>query len=141
MEAGKLKCIELEEIMIGNYYSNSLANEWYHQITPSDYMNIYVNGSAGWYAIPLTEKWLQDFGFEFSHKSIGFEGEEIYYNIKGLEHLQDYGGQAQIVINKHGCYIEVGYYSNQIDCDHVHQLQNLYFALTGTHLTLTPTEK
>lgn len=73
--------------------------------------------------IPLTEQWLIDFGLlkKPNHK---------YFHIKGMDfHIPIMSG---------------GYYDNEYGMDeenritlfYVHQLQNLYFALTGEELQL-----
>lgn len=81
--------------------------------------------------IPLTEEWLVKFGFD---NKFGFKkqfGEsyeegtiifEYYFNTEELKIFQGYGGGD-------GGYIK-------IKCKYVHQLQNLYFALTGEELTI-----
>ena len=70
--------------------------------------------------IPLTEEWLVKFGSD----SVGC--------IK-----LPTGSTLQITMNKYGCVIWNGNLSECVeigDCNHVHQLQNLYFALTGEEL-------
>lgn len=74
--------------------------------------------------IPLTEKWL----FKF-----GFVKRGIYYHFpkNDIFKLDQYK-------NKNAYWLR--YYTEDIDCtriNHVHQLQNLYFALTGEELTPT----
>lgn len=75
--------------------------------------------------VPLTEEWLERFGFEWSIQHQGFNKEgfatarEHYINDSGKIKLDGYSLKGVIV-------------------KHIHQLQNLYFALTGEELTLTP---
>ena len=64
-----------------------------------------------WSAIPLTEQWLIDFGFE---KNL------VEYQKELLTIKNDF------TINCLGSW--------RIEIKHVHQLQNLYFALTGKEL-------
>jgi len=68
--------------------------------------------------IPLTEEWLLKFGFEKGHKgklfvilknNLGYENGRTYFNSSCISESQP---------------------------KHVHQLQNLYFALTGEELTI-----
>lgn len=67
--------------------------------------------------IPLTEEWLLKFGFE-----------EKYGYIKNGVHLNtDYS----LFIED-----EIGFNEWTADCEYVHQLQNLYFALTGEELII-----
>ena len=64
--------------------------------------------------IPLTEEWLLKFDFKF--KELGFENLSVSYGLTS--------GDIHFVIDR--------YYKK---LDHVHQLQNLYHALTGEELT------
>jgi hypothetical protein len=82
------------------------------------------------FGIPLTEDWLIKAGFEKDWEN----DEEQYYSKDGFDQLADYGGQS-IVLRKEGSpYFNCGYYNNEIHFEFVHQLQNLYFALTGEEL-------
>jgi len=76
--------------------------------------------------IPLTEEWLEKFGFER----------------KGF-HFNKYGLQI-IIADENDFLIEYSFsgirYNNVnlvVRIKHIHQLQNLYFALTGEELKLT----
>jgi len=68
--------------------------------------------------IPLTEEWLLKFGFD----SNGWKGEFIKY-AEGYIYL----------FGEESCIFAQAY---KIEIKHVHQLQNLYFALTGEELTI-----
>lgn len=63
--------------------------------------------------IPLTEEWLL---------KLGFNKEECFYILKGVCLEDEYDGRYRL--------------DGQSDCfiKHVHQLQNLYFALTSVEL-------
>ena len=71
--------------------------------------------------IPLTEEWLLKFGFEKQHNEEDFDywfkndfsNDIIWEHSEGFCHNLNYGG----------------------DIKYVHQLQNLYFALTNEELT------
>ena len=72
--------------------------------------------------IPLTEEWLLKFGFEFD------EEDDAYQK-----------GKYKVLVSDEGClfFIDVGYYFEEIaEFNYVHQLQNLYFALTNEELIL-----
>jgi hypothetical protein len=77
--------------------------------------------------IPLTEKWLLKFGF--------YETTKEHY-VSGLYTLNKPDG---FYINKETmCYCDIDYEgttNDRIKIQYVHQLQNLYFALTGEELT------
>lgn len=64
--------------------------------------------------IPLTEEWLKKFGFEFNQ----------YWNAYHM---------GRFKLNKGWYLCDVVY---DVAIKYVHQLQNLYFALTGEELTL-----
>lgn len=65
--------------------------------------------------IPLTEKWLLNFGFEITN------------NFQTKDRFQTHKQDGII-------WFEYGYIV--IELKHVHQLQNLYFALTNEELTI-----
>jgi hypothetical protein len=87
--------------------------------------------------ITLTEELLLMFGFE-KKKSIDFGDVEFHKFISGSEYLVWYEDQSmgiggsEMEIKKGLCFC-----SNSI-IKNVHQLQNLYFALTGQELELKP---
>lgn len=142
--------VKAQELMIGNYLQGNplsiprmnISSDGVMQMTAYGIYMIEI-GSLKLEPIPLTEQWLKEFGFiiqkSFNDKEIrGWRGD--------LDYLKDYGSQ-EIVIRynenskKWNAVFEFGYYANQIDCDYVHQLQNLYFALTATSLTRTEDER
>jgi hypothetical protein len=72
--------------------------------------------------IPLTEEWLIKCGFEFNHwESKNREQKTVCFNRISIELWED--GRFYMV--------EIDLFITTI-----HQLQNLYFALTGTELTI-----
>lgn len=122
--------IPLQIISISSEYDNVKLDE------PFD--NVY--GFDEILPIQLTEQWLKDFGFAISYDT---GNNKIYGHKKELDYYSDYGTQYVIIETlerekKVIKYFEFGYYEKQIDCEFVHQLQNLYFALTGEDLTLNP---
>ena len=82
--------------------------------------------------IPLTKEWLLKFGFEKAKHSHGYDC-----------YIKD-GFDFDIV--SHGRYLVLAIYTDESCTDslyfahgrfeYVHQLQNLYFALTGAELTI-----
>ena len=67
--------------------------------------------------IPLTEEWLLKFGFETKDK--------VFWDVGNFRVGQDRWGGYDYVNRR-----------VDIDLKYVHQLQNLYFALTGEELTI-----
>jgi hypothetical protein len=76
--------------------------------------------------IPLNEEWLIKFGFEF----------HINANCQNFYYAKD----AFICIRADEDFEWFRYYNGDFyhELKYVHQLQNLYFALTGEELTLKP---
>ncbi len=70
--------------------------------------------------IPLTEEWLVKFGF------VSNPYQDIYAKVSDTISFV-------IDVDKTRGYLEL--YSKGVDLKHVHQLQNLYFALTGEELS------
>jgi hypothetical protein len=71
--------------------------------------------------IPLTEEWLIKFGF----CQIELDNGENYYQ----------NNRFRLNCNYNGFY-----YSRNLDVKYVHQLQNIYFALTSQELTIKENE-
>ena len=86
--------------------------------------SIYHAHETNIHSIPLTEEWLLKFGFNFV-KSTHDEAEcyDYFYNLLYLN-------MANHSISINGkCVLS-------FIPDYIHQLQNLYFALTGEELTI-----
>lgn len=113
--------LEAKDLRIGNYIAEYECEPYFfaiEQITKyvgSELWVVYRNGSIKVKEptpIPLTEQWLIDFGFKQREDCEGwFLNGIVYYN---------------------GLLSETQKYSIQ----YVHQLQNLFFALTNEELTL-----
>jgi len=124
--------IKINELRIGNI----ILLSWKNAVNPSTrkvdlgaFMDLASNGSGSAYnyePIPLTEEWLSKFGFD----KIGKNFRKFYeYNPNLKEFVLYYN-------NSTGFY-EIK--ANNLMCTilSVHQLQNLYFALTGKELELS----
>ncbi len=100
-----------KELMVGNYVQTPQNREMF-QITSSN-----LHFSNNYIGVLLTEEWLEKFGFKY------IEGLWVKKDLSmGLKNT-DYDGDG----NK--WHFVIGYML--IEIKHVHQLQNLYFALTG----------
>jgi hypothetical protein len=75
--------------------------------------------------IPLTEEWLVKFGFEEEKDNDGVFG----FKLKNFWYINEYQFRLSNFIDTESMVID-----NKIH--HIHQLQNLYFALTGEELTI-----
>lgn len=118
--------MEANELRIGNYLTNFLGEVF--EANGVTIANFYHNEFGKPEPIKLTEKWLLDFGFEVKNKrqnrfindddfELEFQGDYVSYCVWGGEdapHLTQFFGH----------------------CKYVHQLQNLYFALTQKELKI-----
>ena len=106
-----------QEILIGVFYSKG-ADVWF-----VDHLEI-----KDIEPIPLTPEWLEKFGFEKnsdeSYELITEQGVQFYASKDDDYKYLSVGtlGLEQHLINK--------------ELEHVHQLQNLYYALTNTELEI-----
>jgi hypothetical protein len=116
--------MKASELRIGNYINevedgliivNSIDSRE-HRFYVTD-QNGDINGEDFIEPIPLTEEWLERFGFEYSD----LNGDSGLWKIPPF---QIYGKYNQFL------------YDYRLDVNYVHQLQNLYFALTGEELTI-----
>ena len=121
--------MDTKELRIGNYVNYYLEppiseNELV-KLTLYDFINIDF-GWRNYNPIPLTEEWLIKFGWgvsEFDNEMINnmsLKDTIIGYNYKSK--VLELEGETESL------------YFNHIK--HVHQLQNLHFALTGKELTI-----
>jgi hypothetical protein len=85
-----------------------------------------------WRSIPITEEWLINFGFE---KQTYSNLRMYYLRLNALSH-----GTITFYPKENGFNIDLGtingYNFGTTEIKYVHQLQNLYFALTGSELQL-----
>jgi hypothetical protein len=86
-------------------------------------------------AIALTEEWLLKFGFEKvrDEKSPYPDGDYTLVHKKFTVYTKEHFTYNSI----HGWWFFNKQLDNQDLCKYVHQLQNLYFALTGEELTIS----
>ena len=118
--------MKAQELRIGNYVKLFLNHEDYDVIQIKIDDLYYINQKNGIYEpIPLTEEWLEKFGYEWSifHQA--------WHRLGFVFDLSERGVM--------GYYMHMTKRNNEIVCPeiiYVHQLQNLYFALTGEELIL-----
>jgi len=119
--------MKAQELRIGNFIQDSKGKV--QKIYPSLLISI-IEGTINFgKPILLTCEWLEKFGFKKIHSmypvfdgSYSFEIEDVI----NLSQRKD-GFQFFIEDEIYGCSVNV-------KLQHVHQLQNLYFALTGEEL-------
>ena len=119
--------MKANELRIGNLIIERPSEENSNIIPVSIHVFTYMKVNYNIFKpIPLTEEWLIKFGFK---------KEGLYYKIQ----IYGDGIPSYIGINVGYGYAELlrnyNHYINS-KCEYVHQLQNLYFALTNEELTL-----
>jgi hypothetical protein len=121
----EVKMIKANELRIGNFFYPDVDGDAYAQITAKDILELYSDPIDDYYkALPLTEEWLIKFGFEKVENGCLFKNIINYWNFF-LWEKSDY---IDLVINKSSIRLSIKY---------VHQLQNLYFSLTGEELEVS----
>lgn len=106
--------MKASELRIGNWVDSELRNMQIELVDFADILKYYnANNLDHMKPIPLTEEWLEKFGFKPFVKDWQRKGIIIHTRKRGF------------VLRKSVPIIK-----------HVHQLQNLYFALTGEELTI-----
>lgn len=78
--------------------------------------------------IPLTEEWLEKLGFWSKYKSNHLKWSFYGFDIDQISDEDENGNEIP--------QEQIFHYAYQYDIKYVHQLQNLYFALTGKELTI-----
>ena len=122
--------MKVNELRIGNLIEYRIQDDlddrkdWWEvsKIDATDLCILESNIDYDFRPIPLTEEWLLKFGFEKQHNEDDFDYwfkkgfcDDIFWeHSEGFCHNLNYGGEIK----------------------YVHQLQNLYFALTGEELVL-----
>jgi hypothetical protein len=140
--------MEAKDLRIGNWVERFVKNEGFYEIKVEsdiirsvEYHNDYGYDDDEIYynPIPLTEEWLLKFGFEKVVFNSDVEGHGVEYR-KSILHQNDYiivFEDMSVGTQTFKDFAHVVYPLKQ----HVHQLQNLYFALTGEELVLTKWRK
>ena len=120
-----------EELRIGNYVISKMCGQIKVQFIPVDI------DMENYEAIPLTEEWLI---------KLGYKNAESYIISYRLFYINDGNFDGDFIVRFYRDDIDVAPFSKipvhgrdqflSISIQYVHQLQNLYFALTGEELTL-----
>jgi len=130
--------MKLSELRIGNLLHHN--SEWCYR---GEGVGVFKWGESDWYAlgectmfieniepISLTEDWLEEFGFEWSIPHQAYHKENFDYVCDFYETYPNIDG-CLVFLNKHNRNGD-----KLIEIKFVHQLQNLYNALTGEELIL-----
>ena len=113
--------MKANEVRIGNYINYETEREIVTMQITYEYIRLIHNGDKKFKPIELTEEWLLKFGF----KQIS---ERVY--IKNYHYGYEFGITNIFIIKNDNCFMRYKH------IQYVHELQNLYFALTNEELTL-----
>ena len=116
--------MKASELRIGNWIKD--GND-FEQVT-IDHLNCLSSGRCEFDEIPLTEEWLLKFGFE-KENSLYVIDKDKYHTFSILV-----GGISFPFIKSNDKVIRENFSFYGIK--YVHQLQNLYFALTGEEIVI-----
>lgn len=118
--------MKAQELRIGNYVKLFLNHQDYDVIEIKIDDLYYINQKNGIYEpIQLTEEWLLKFGFEkLTDSKDGFKTTSYTYT-KGIS----------FIVYFDGVRLSTNFWIGN-EKHYVHQLQNLFFALTGEELKL-----
>lgn len=128
--------IDPKEVRIGNYLHETINNKTYEtQIELTDFSWwAAAGGEERYHPIPITPEWLERLGFVLP-------GEHGLYrddDNSGWEIAKDTNGYD---VDFYLCHDSIGQNLFSIPIWHVHELQNLYYALTGEELKLKDIER
>lgn len=113
--------MKAQELRIGNWVEGEYGSTEPFQVDANDISKVYYGGYE-LDPIPLTEEWLLTFGFEKPAHS--WICDKFH-----LSEWDDYPLNWCVALNKNNAIL--------VDkLKYVHQLQNLYFALTGEELEI-----
>ena len=113
--------MKAEEIRIGNWVYNGITRkemQVYAMMIPQ-LDNLEKKMGCNIKPIPLTKEWLEKFGFKWKNGSLRLKD----FSVHGHKYFMFLFSQG-------------AFNNTNIKIKHVHQLQNLYFALTGEELEL-----
>ena len=127
--------MKASELRIGNYIKLMFNYEDYETIqVTSDELVSVDKKQADYEPLPLTEEWLYKFGFKDIDK-----GDNDYITYTDPNHdyylqldVRRKGGKYSILDNSFNDLRDF----SMVDIMYVHQLQNIYFALTNEDLQL-----
>jgi hypothetical protein len=143
------------ELRIGNYVGLNLdefPENYFTMVEVAESSSVLTEGlewhplrerqyfdPADLQGIPLTNEWLEKFGFEPNgvFKSMRLALDQLYEFGTRTFLVIAHDGDAWIELikkNKHRQYTELQ--GHAFKCKYVHQLQNLYFMLAGEELTM-----
>lgn len=125
--------MKANELRIGNWVYSAIDSKQPIKVPPIMIAQLSKNEDKehNIKPIPITEDWLLRFGFELNNIRVKFWTEDRYpqWSLKVLKIKKNNVGD--FMLDGFGFFLHIKY---------IHQLQNLYFALTGEELKLLKDE-
>lgn len=124
------------ELRIGNIIQKNGKVHYTNAFTIRDIKNLSIDDTDNFEPIPINEDWLLKFGFE----CIADAGDQKRFGLKNRKTNYFFGielDHEEIGLYKQSLFgVETLIY-NESFFKYVHQLQNLYFSLTGSELVFS----
>lgn len=117
--------IQANELRIGNFLINGLGEEFRANGYTIAHFELINSPADSLKPIPLTEEWLLKMPPEIGE----WDSETEMFYFEKSELIEKLGNGKFLFLPYSGCNFSV-------QLESVHQLQNLFFALTGTELEL-----
>lgn len=132
------------ELRIGNYILYGETHTVFQVLTINEDGYTVKNDSEetwieqwAFYSIPITKEWLVKFGFTKTHGRDEFK-KGWFRIVRTISHYTRNPLSGQL--DEHLSFVDLDVFHDvepvRIHIKYVHQLQNLYFALTGEELTI-----
>lgn len=126
-----------KELRIGNLIASAAMKGIYSAVVVMTADRVNGSNQKYYNPIPLTEDWLLEFGFTTDWNDGGKPVLRTEWKVKDLTVFYHTRGLDK----KTAClWHDIGFETG-VKIRYVHQLQNLYFALTGRELELVNSEK
>ena len=115
--------MEAKELRLGNLIYNGIREVFKVNAMTIGYFDISQATLGAFKPIPLTEEWLIKFGFE----------KNVRYGVEFTKYCKYKNFNIEVSV-----YLLDGKYvtGDDFEINYVHQLQSLYYALTGEELTI-----
>lgn len=132
--------MKANDLRIGNYIEKSLKSgqgrKLIDKIGCQDIVRIFENtGSFNYEPIPITMEWIEKFGFVFEELGEEPTIEEQSYR----KAIRGYGSKSfEIEFNRYEDAFILDFITGElINYKYVHELQNLYYLLIGSELSVS----
>lgn len=123
--------LKVKDLRVGNYIYSSLTEsvvEVSTKVLRLMESEIRVKGETTYKGVPITEDILLKCGF-----SRGLYIDNLFFTKLDIVN----GDYSEIIIDMSDClevHLDINNFSIKVECKYLHQLQNLYYSVTGKEL-------